>query len=572
MADVAGSAIESRSFTQPQLSTLARGLVVAGLVSEEQVRSVVARQSGQSLIRLLLEHKIVDDTRLATYLSQRFGVDLVDLEDCSLDPAVTRLVPTNLAKRHLAIPVSAEGHRIVVAMVDPTDVVARDDIRAVTRRDVQPVVASFSQISNAIERSQLNLRDSIDQSTRAMEAARETTGIEVREVVEEGPIIKLVNQTVVQAVLDRASDIHIEPLGDSVRIRFRIDGVLHEVARVESSLHAGLMTRIKLMAQLDISERRRPQDGRISASVEGKRVDLRVATLPTYLGEKVVIRVLDTGTGQLNLDELGFLPETLAAYAAAYSKPWGTILVTGPTGSGKSTTLYATLNKLNRVDRNIVTVEDPVEYQLSGISQVQVSAQAGLTFANALRSILRSDPDVILIGEIRDRETAEIAVEAALTGHLVLSSLHTNDAVSTPSRLFEMGVEPYLVASSLSAVVGQRLARRLCERCRVSVPLRREELTESGFVLASRELPERVWRPGPQGCERCSKTGYLGRIALHEVLTISETIERAIAGGGSTDEVRRIAVSEGMRPMRDVGLTHVLRGVTSIEEILRIVT
>ncbi len=571
MVEAASTDVARQPRRGHELSALARGLVGAGLISEEALREVVSRQEGTSLIRMLLELNLVNDLRLARYLAQRFGIELVDLQERDIEREVMQAIPLALAKRHLALPVEIDGNRIVVGMVDPTDVVARDDIRAVTRREVVPVVVAYRQISQAIERSSLNLADSIDKSTKAVEAARDSSRIQVREVVEDGPIIKLVNQTVVQAVLDRASDIHIEPVGGSVRIRFRIDGVLHEVARVDQSLHAGLVSRIKLMAQVDIAERRRPQDGRISASVEGKRVDLRVATLPTYLGEKVVIRVLDTTTAARDLNELGFLPETLEAYERAYSRPWGTILVTGPTGSGKSTTLYATLNRLNSVDRNIITVEDPVEYQLSGISQVQVNNAAGLNFANALRSILRSDPDTILVGEIRDRETAEIAVEAALTGHLVLSSLHTNDAISTPSRLFEMGIQPYLVASALTAVVGQRLTRRLCEKCRVATPMKPDQLVALGFSLEGKEIPEVIYRANSHGCDRCSRTGYIGRIALHEVLLISEKMERSIAQGVTTDVLRELALQEGMRTMRDVGFSHVLTGVTSLEEILRLV-
>jgi type IV pilus assembly protein PilB len=352
-------------------------------------------------------------------------------------------------------------------------------------------------------------------------------------------------------------------------VRYRIDGVLHEVMRPPRNIQSGIISRLKIMADINIAERRVPQDGRISATIGNRNVDLRVATLPTVFGEKVVMRILDKSTALLRLDDLGFLPGNRDRFEQSYRKPYGTILVTGPTGSGKSTTLYATLNIVNDESKNVITVEDPVEYRLPGINQVQVNIKAGLTFAAALRSILRSDPDIVLVGEIRDRETATIAVEAALTGHLVLSTLHTNDAASTPTRLVEMGVEPFLVASALDCIVAQRLARRLCAKCRQGYQPSSAELSAAGWGEEDlADLPE-VFRP--VGCQACGKTGYLGRFALHEVLVITEEVERIIVDRGHSEDIKKVAIAQGMLTLRQAGLTQVLAGLTSVEEILRVV-
>ncbi|WP_298208667.1 ATPase, T2SS/T4P/T4SS family [Ferrimicrobium sp.] len=563
------SALE-RTFTTPELSSLARGLVNAGLVAEDTIRQLLLTKDEQrSLIRALVEGRLIDEIALCHFLSERYGVEELDLNGLTFDPSVVALLPSRAARRYLALPIREEASSMMVAMVDPTDVVAKDDLKTILRRDLHLVVVTYSQLLATIERSQLNLKEQFDLSEQA-EERKEAVKADVADVVEDGPIVSLVNQMISQAVLDRASDIHVEPINGAIRIRFRIDGVLHEVGRLNVNVHAKLMTRIKILAGLDISERRRPQDGRFSVGIEGQKVDLRVATLPTYLGEKVVIRVLDTGTARLDLEDLGFLPDVRRLYDRLTDQPWGTILITGPTGSGKSTTLYATLNRLNRVETNIITVEDPVEYQLSGVAQMQVNPAAGVTFSSALRSILRADPDIILVGEVRDRETAEIAIESALTGHLVLTSLHTNDALSTPTRLFEMGVEPYLVASALTAVVGQRLARRLCLNCRVPSSITRDELREVGFAAPATEEAFHLYRADPKGCERCSRTGYYGRVALHELLEITEPLGRAIAARAPMEELHRIAAAQGFITLRQAGLVQVLQGVTSIEEILRV--
>ncbi|MDA8060841.1 MAG: GspE/PulE family protein [Actinomycetota bacterium] len=507
-------------------------------------------------------------------LSEHTGLEQVDLINYPIDTASARLVSPAMARRYKAIPIGWEQGSLLVAVSDPSNVLVVDDFRTVTGASIRLVVAAPSAVLAAIatcyrsdaeaERASAEAASSFDASPQELAA--------VREVVEDGPIVKLVNLLIGQAVTDRASDIHIEPGARDLRIRFRIDGVLHEIMRPPSSIANGVISRVKIMASLNIAERRVPQDGRITTRINGLPVDLRVATLPTIWGEKVVMRILDKSTAMLKLSDLGFLPENMTRYESSYRKPYGTILVTGPTGSGKSTTLYATLNILNDVSKNVITVEDPVEYQLEGINQVQVNPKAGLGFASALRSILRSDPDIVLLGEIRDRETAQIAIEAALTGHLVLSTLHTNDAASSPGRLIEMGVEPFLVGSALDCIVAQRLARRLCEKCKQAYTVTPEELSLVGWD------PERMGHVGetrevfrPVGCGACGRTGYRGRFAVHEVLTVNEETERTITERGHSEDVLKVALADGMLTLRQAGLIEVLAGRTSIEEVLRVI-
>jgi type IV pilus assembly protein PilB len=458
-------------------------------------------------------------------------------------------------------------------MADPSNVFAVDDIRTVTGADLRVAVATKASILEAITKYHRMVSDAENVSAEAASTFEGETDLSsVREVSEESPIVKLVNLLISQAIADRASDIHIEPSERDVRVRYRIDGVLHEVMRPPKNIQSGITSRLKVMADINIAERRIPQDGRINTVINARDVDLRVATLPTVHGEKVVMRVLDKSTALLRLADLGFLPENMARYEESYRKPYGTILVTGPTGSGKSTTLYATLNIVNDETKNVITVEDPVEYQLEGINQVQVNVKAGLTFASALRSILRSDPDIVLVGEIRDRETAVIAVEAALTGHLVLSTLHTNDSASTPSRHIEMGVEPYLVGSSIDCIVAQRLSRRLCTRCREAYRPEPAELAGVNWDferLGGLDSDFHIYRS--KGCGACGGTGYYGRFAIHEVLPVTEEIERIIVERGHTDEIRKTAVAQGMLTLRQAGLVEVAEGMTSIEEILRVI-
>jgi type IV pilus assembly protein PilB len=552
-----------------QLGTL---LLERGLINQEQLDAALEeqRQSRKSLGRVLIDEGTVSESDLVATLAARIGLDFVDLLDYAIDPSAVGLISDSLARRFQAIPIGWEENRLVVAMADPSNVVAIDDIRTITGADVRTVVATRGAILEAIERHHRMEGDVEDVSAlAASEMEAEDDLSRVREVTEDAPIVKLVNLLISQAVQDRASDIHVEPAEHDVRVRYRIDGVLHEVMRSPKNIQAGLISRLKIMADLNIAERRVPQDGRMSGVIGGKAVDLRVATLPTVYGEKVVMRILDKSTALLNLTDLGFFGDALTRYESAYRKPYGTILVTGPTGSGKSTTLYATLNAVNDPSKNIITVEDPVEYRLAGINQIQVNVKAGLTFAAALRTILRSDPDVVLVGEVRDRETATIAIEAALTGHLVLTTLHTNDAASTPTRLIEMGVEPFLAGSALDCVVAQRLARRLCPKCKEAYVPEPGELQSVGWDLDGfDELPQ-LFRP--VGCGACGRTGFHGRFAIQEVMLVTEEVERLIVDRAHTEDIKKVALAQGMKTLRQAGLAQAFAGTTSVEEILRVV-
>jgi type IV pilus assembly protein PilB len=555
--------------TRNQLGTL---LLERGLVTEEQLESALEeqRQSRKSLGRVLIDAGIVSEGDLVSTLAARIGLEFVDLLDYSIDASAVGLISDSLARRFQAVPIGWEDDRLVVAMADPSNVVAIDDIRTITGAEVKTVVATRGAILEVVEKFQRMEGSAEDVSALAaseMEADDDLS--RVKEVTEDAPIVKLVNLLISQAVSDRASDIHIEPAETDVRVRYRIDGVLHEVMRSPKNIQSGLISRLKIMADLNIAERRVPQDGRMSGVIGGKAVDLRVATLPTVYGEKVVMRILDKSTALLDLKDLGFYGDALDRYETAYRKPYGTILVTGPTGSGKSTTLYATLNAVNETAKNIITVEDPVEYRLAGINQVQVNNKAGLNFAVALRTILRSDPDIVLLGEVRDRETATIAIEAALTGHLVLTTLHTNDAASSPTRLVEMGVEPFLVGSALDCIVAQRLARRLCPKCKESYVPEAAELETLGWDLNGDEELPTLYRA--VGCSACGRTGFHGRFAIQEVLLVSEEVERMIVDRAHTEDIKKVAIAQGMKTLRQTGMAQALSGTTSIEEILRVV-
>jgi type IV pilus assembly protein PilB len=546
-------------------------LLEGGLLTPEQLDEAVAEQvrGHKSLGRVLVDLGLVTESQLVAALAQQIGLSFVDLSEYQIDASAASLVSDAVSRRYNALPIGYEDGRLVVAMADPANVFAQDDIRSLTGLEIKPVVATKADIVQAINR--LHRMDTdMEDLTATLDVTDEGDDLsKVKEIVDDAPIVKFVNLLITQAIQDRASDIHIEPAERDMRVRFRIDGVLHEVMRSPKTIQSGVISRLKIMAEINIAERRIPQDGRMSVSTNGKKIDLRVATLPTVWGEKVVMRILDNSTAMLKLSDLGFLPENFVRYEESYIKPYGMILVTGPTGSGKSTTLYATLNIVNTVDRNVITVEDPVEYRLPGINQVQVNAKAGLTFAAALRSILRSDPDIVLIGEIRDHETAQIAIEAALTGHLVLSTLHTNDAPSAINRLIEMGIEPFLVGSALDCVLAQRLARRLCTKCKEAYTPTEESLVQARFPWEPGQPVPTLFRP--VGCPSCSKTGYKGRMAIHEVMTVSEEIERLSVERRSADEIGRVARAQGMSTLRHDGLSKVLRGDTSLEEILRVV-
>ncbi len=543
-------------------------LLEEGIVTEESLASglEIHNETGKPLARVLLEEHLVDERDLVRVLAKSIGLEFVDLREFTVDPAAASLFPEYLAVRYAAVPIGFEEDRLIVAMADPANVLAIDDIRAITGREVTPKVATRGDVEEAIGRLASLDTSVTDLAELAAEDSIEAQDLASLEAVaDEAPVVKLVNMLISRASADRASDIHIEPAERDLRVRFRIDGVLHEIMRTPRSITNAVVSRLKIMADIDIAERRRPQDGRINLRVGGRQLDLRVSTLPTIYGEKVVMRLLDTSTALLELEDLGFSKYTLERYRSSYTKPYGTILVVGPTGSGKSTTLYATLNVLNKPETNIITVEDPVEYRLSGVNQVQVNRKAGLTFATGLRSFLRQDPDVMLVGEIRDGETASIAIESALTGHLVLSTLHTNDAPSSVSRLIEMGVEPFLVGSALDSVLAQRLARRLCENCKQPYEPSDQIVEESGWETK----PDVLYRAN--GCKVCSNTGYRGRVAVHELMLVDEEIERLAVERVSTDTLKRAAVGAGMRTLRQDGLGKVADGVTSLEEILRVI-
>ncbi|CAB4620690.1 MAG: type II secretion system protein GspE [Actinobacteria bacterium] len=548
-------------------------LLEDGLITTDQLSVAVDQHQtlGRSLGRVLVDQGILSETQLVAALAQQIGLRFIDLSDFPVDGSALARIPGSVCRQHMAIPIGFEEGRIVVAMADPANVFAADDIRTISGYEVLPAVATRADVAAAIDRYYRADSD-LDDLTTALEDADEATGDDLaglKEVVEDAPLVKFVNLLITQAIQDRASDIHLEPTEQDLRVRYRIDGVLHEVMRSPKSIQSGVISRLKIMADINIAERRIPQDGRLSVSAHGKKVDLRVATLPTVWGEKVVMRILDNSTARLDLSELGFTQNNYERYSESFGKPYGMILVTGPTGSGKSTTLYATLNILNRPEVNIITVEDPVEYRLPGISQVQTNAKAGLTFASSLRSILRSDPDIVLIGEIRDHETAQIAVEAALTGHLVLSTLHTNNAPSAITRLTEMGIEPFLVGSAVDAVLAQRLARRLCMKCKEAYTPTEETLTAAKVNWdLSTGIPT-LYRP--VGCPSCSNTGYKGRMALHEVMMVNEEIERLAVEHAPATEITAAALRSGMVTLRNDGMTKVLNGTTSIDEILRVV-
>jgi type IV pilus assembly protein PilB len=510
----------------------------------------------------------------AQELADRLQLPYVDLGEYPVDSEVVQLVPEQMCRRDHLIPIGRMGDRLVVAMANPRDVVAVDDVSTRTGLAVMPMVAEPGAIAETIDRyhrvdSELAELSSV--ITSEAQQAQSTTALtdeNVSDSDDEAPIIRFVNLLISQAIMDHASDIHIEPQRDGLAVRYRIDGVLHEMQRASRSMIAGVISRLKIMAGMDIAERRKPQDGRISVAQAGRSVDLRVATLPTVWGEKVVMRILDSEGSHISIDDLNLSPRNLEVFRSSFNKPHGMVLVTGPTGSGKSTTLYSVVEEVARPEVNVITVEDPVEYRMNGVNQVQVNVKAGLTFASALRSILRSDPDIVLIGEIRDRETAQIAIEASLTGHLVLSTLHTNDAPSAVTRLVEMGVEPFLVGSAMECVVAQRLARRLCPHCREAYQPTRDELEGLRFPLPQGNPMPTFWRP--RGCQKCSGTGYSGRIAIHEVMQVDTGIERLAVADAPASDIAACALQEGMVSLRDDGWAKAEQGLTSVDEVLRV--
>ena len=538
-----------------------------GLMLPDDVNELVRLYGdGDRLRDFVIGNGRITEQQFAQALAEQQGFSFVDLAGLSLDPHVVATVPASLCRRRRVMPIASSGDRLTLAMTDPSDILAIDDVASVTGLIVRPVVVTETAMTQAMSRY-LRSDTELSQISAALEQSVAPTEVDDRTEDPDAPVVRFVSLLIDQAISDRASDIHVEPTGSDLKVRLRIDGVLHEMQSADRSIADGVISRLKIMSELDIAERRRPQDGRLSVKHEGRTVDLRVATLPTVWGEKVVMRILDHSHESRRLRDLQFSPANLRRYAEAISRPYGMILATGPTGSGKSTTLYTTLAEIAKPELNAITVEDPVEYRLPGVNQMQVNPKAGLTFDNALRAILRSDPDILLVGEIRDRETATITVEASLTGHLVLSTLHTNDTPSAISRLTEIGVEPYLVGTALNAVVAQRLARRLCTRCR-------ERYTPPPDVVAAVGLtpPEdgELVLHRAVGCTFCSGTGYRGRVALHELMTISPEIERLAVLRSAAADLRAVAIEQGMVPLRADGFAKVLQGITTLEEVLRV--
>ncbi|MDX2377140.1 ATPase, T2SS/T4P/T4SS family [Microbacterium sp. LRZ72] len=552
---------------------IAQTLVLTGAVRADDM-SLALAEYGESaeLERALVSRGVITELQLAEAVALHTGHRLVDLQDATLDPAVVALVPGQLCRRYRVIPIEKIANRLTVAMLDPSDIIALDDVASLTDLRIDPVVVAadaLQQVFDRYLRSDEELSDLSEQIGETIAAPGVTFTESLDEQDADAPVVRFVNLLIAQAINDRASDIHVEPGEHELTVRFRIDGVLHEMQRADRGIQDGIISRLKIMSAIDIAERRRPQDGRLSVHHDGRQIDLRVATLPTVWGEKIVMRILDNSAQRLSLDDLRMAQGNLDRFRDSITRPHGMVLVTGPTGSGKSTTLYTALREVADPRVNVITVEDPVEYRMQGINQVQVNNRAGMTFGAALRSILRSDPDVVLVGEIRDHETAVISIEASLTGHLVLSTLHTNDAPSAVTRLTEIGCEPFLVATALSAVVAQRLARKLCDRCRQPMTEPTEVLESLGFPHDPADPPQ-LFRAA--GCPACSNTGYRGRIALHEVMTLSESIEQLVVTRASGTEIRRQALSEGMISLRNDGWGKVAEGLTTIEEVLRVST
>ncbi len=564
-------------------------LLKAKLITPDQLNDALKQQKdsgiklGESLVRL----GFVSEDDITEVLSAQFGVPTINLTHFEIDPAILKLVPADVARKYNIIPVGKTGATLTIAMADPTNVFAMDDIKFMTGYNVEPVVASEMGIARAIDRhygashaielkkvmEEMSQVDTTETNLEVMEDVEEQSTIDVDKLVEEGeeaPVVRLVNIILTDAIKRGASDIHVEPYEKEYRVRYRIDGILYEVMTPPPKLKEAISSRIKILARLDIAEKRLPQDGRIKIKMKlsgkTKELDYRVSILPTLFGEKIVMRLLDKDNLMLDMTKLGFEKESLQRFEKAILRPWGMVLVTGPTGSGKTNTLYSALSRINTPETNIMTAEDPVEFNLPGINQVQMKDSIGLNFAAALRSFLRQDPNIILVGEIRDFETAEISVKAALTGHLVLSTLHTNDAPSTINRLMNMGIEPYLVATSCCLIQAQRLIRRVCSNCKVPTEVSPQTMISIGFTA---EEAKAVQVMKGKGCERCNGTGYKGRVACIEVMEITDDVRELILSGATSVEIKRKAMEEGMLSLRRSGIQKIKDGLTSIEEVLR---
>ncbi|ABQ26856.1 type IV-A pilus assembly ATPase PilB [Geotalea uraniireducens] len=561
------------------VSRLGELLVKNNIITKEQLTKALEEQkeSGgqQRLGSILIKNGLISEPDLTTFLSKQYGFPSINLADFDVDASVVKIIPVDIAHKYQIVPVNRSGSTLIIAMCDPSNIFAIDDIKFMTGYNVEVVVASESAIRTAIDKfydQSASLADVMnDLELEDLEVIGEEDDVDVSSLeraTEDAPVVKLVNLILTDAIKKKASDIHVEPYERSFRVRYRIDGILYEVMKPPMKLKNAITSRIKIMAELDIAERRLPQDGRIKIKLGGgKDMDFRVSVLPTLFGEKIVMRLLDKSNLQLDMTKLGYEPDALAHFQKEIHKPFGMVLVTGPTGSGKTVSLYSALSELNKVSENISTAEDPVEFNFAGINQVQMHEDIGLNFAAALRAFLRQDPDIIMIGEIRDFETAEIGVKAALTGHMVLSTLHTNDAPSTINRLLNMGIEPFLVASAVNLITAQRLARRVCSECKVVDDIPVQALIDAGVSPA--EATEYVCYKGA-GCPKCNSTGYKGRVGFYQVMPMLEEIRELILNGANTAEIKRESMRLGVKTMRQSGLTKLSEGVTSFEEVLRV--
>ncbi|MFC1508156.1 type II secretion system ATPase GspE [Candidatus Omnitrophota bacterium] len=551
--------------------TIEQVLLERSLVTEEQLKKVKedSKKKGVSISKLLLRSAIVNEDDYALALSEILEVPYVDLNNYLVDAGIIKLIPESVARKHKAVPIFKIGTTLTVAMVDPKDIIAIDDLASRAKCEIEPVLSSQTSILNTIDQyygvtgSVDDVLKDIDKDIKKKGPQAELDSSKLAEMAEDAPVIKLVNLIIMQAVKDRASDIHIEPEESVLKVRFRVDGVLHEMFSPPKHLESALLSRIKILANIDISEKRKPQDGRFNIKVENRNVDLRISTFPTIYGENIVIRILDKGTVLVDLDKLGFSKDMQKQFKTLIKRPHGILLVTGPTGSGKTTTLYSALSAIDSEEKNIITVEDPVEYHLGRIRQSQVNPKAGLTFASGLRSILRQDPDIIMVGEVRDKETAEIAVQAALTGHLVFSTLHTNDATGALARLMDMGMEPFLISNSVIGILAQRLVRVICEKCKEPYKPGEEILKGLRIIDKVKELFK------GKGCKSCKNTGYKGRIGIFEFLVVSEDIRKLIVGKASNDLIKKKAIEMGMKTLREDGLDKVLKGITTADEVIK---
>lgn len=543
-------------------------LLYNGKITKEQLDKALEkqRQSHKKIGEILVEEGYVTDKDIIEVLEFQLGFPHVDLNTFVINPEVISLVPEHIARRYDLIPVDKKGDLLIVAMADPLNIYAIDDLKLYTKYDIQPVISTRESIIKNIDKfyRQRTTEKVIKEFVESYDEddAEDYEDQEQLEVAN-APIVRLINSTIQQAVDMKASDIHIEPYMDYIRVRFRIDGDLQDIMNLSKNILSALVTRIKIIGKMNIAEKRVPQDGRVEFNLNNKEIDIRISTIPTIHGEKIVLRLLDREHFLLTKDQLGFTQKNLERFDKLLKQPYGMILITGPTGSGKTTTLYAILNELNRVEKNIITIEDPVEYKMEGINQIQINPKAGLTFASGIRSILRQDPDIIMVGEIRDAETAHIAVRAAITGHLVLSTLHTNDSPSSVMRLVDMGVEPYLVASAVIGVVSQRLVKKLCNNCKEAY-----EASYAEKLLLGKNYDEKVILYRPKGCNRCNN-GYLGRRAVHEIMLINEDMRRLITEGKGLDELKNMALNSGMITLLDNSIDLALEGVTSLDEILK---